>query len=173
MTKSDVPNSEYNVFYTTYLNQVPEHLELIFGLQKSLRSSLSFYSGIDPDKLLYRYQPEKWSIKEVLQHIIDTERIFSYRMFRIGRGDETPLANMDQNIYNENSHADAKTFTQLIDEFSLVRQHSLSVANSFAPTDWRRMGTASNFTVSARALGFFILGHELWHQKILKERYLN
>ncbi|MEM6379314.1 MAG: DinB family protein, partial [Bacteroidota bacterium] len=120
----------------------------------------------------YRYSKDKWTIKEVLQHLIDTERIFSYRTFRIGRGDVTPLADFDQTKYIVPSGASLKNKADLLNEFELGRNHSIALMKSLSDRDFSRIGISSLHPMSARAAAFTILGHDIWHMDIVQERYL-
>ena len=133
---------------------------------------IDFFSAIPKEKLEYRYQPGKWSIKEILLHIIDTERIFMYRLLRIARKDTTPLAGFDQDIYVAPSEANSKSIEDLIGEFSATRMYSLNLISSISDENLKNIGTASDSPVSARACGFILLGHSIWHINIIKERYL-
>ena len=133
---------------------------------------IDYFSSIPKDKLEFRYQPKKWTIKEVLQHIIDTERIFTYRLLRIARKDTTPLAGFDQDIYVDPSEANNKSINDLIEEFSTTRLYTINLINSISNENLKNLGTASNSPVSARACAFILLGHSIWHINIIKERYL-
>ncbi|MEM6807253.1 MAG: DinB family protein, partial [Bacteroidota bacterium] len=110
---------ENNEYYDNYIHQIPEDLSLKDAYQQSISEVVEFFTAIPEEKGIYRYAEGKWSIKEVFQHLIDSERIFAYRMFRIGRGDKAALAGFDQNEYIEPSGADAKTMTALIEEFQV------------------------------------------------------
>lgn len=172
MKISDVKPNEYNVYYERYISLVSNETTLIDGLIKDKKMVIDFFSSIPKDKLEYRYQPEKWTVKDLLQHIIDTERIFMYRLLRIARGDETALAGFDQDIYVAPSNANNKSLKNLLEEFSITRMYSLNLINSLSEESLKNLGTASDSTVSARACGFILLGHSIWHIDIIKERYL-
>ena len=124
------------------------------------------------DKFDYSYAEGKWTIKEIIQHIIDTERIFAYRALRISRNDKTPLPGFDENDYVDNTNAKRRGIQDLLSEFSAVRHSNLLMYKSFSDEQLRRIGIASNNEVSVRALGFLILGHLKHHQKVFQERYL-
>lgn len=172
MKISDLKPNEYNVYYERYISQVSNETTLINGLVKDKKMVIDFFSSIPEDKLEYRYQPEKWTVKDLLQHIIDTERIFMYRLLRIARKDETALAGFDQDIYVAPSNANNKSLKNLLEEFSITRMYSLNLINSLSEENLKNLGTASDSTVSARACGFILLGHSIWHIDIIKERYL-
>jgi len=120
----------------------------------------------------YRYAPDKWSVKEVLGHVIDTERIFAYRALRIARNDKTPIEGFEQDDYVRAALSGNHTLAGLIEEFSAVRRAGLLLFRSFEPEAWVRKGIASQKEISVRALVYVIAGHELHHRKILQEKYL-
>ncbi|WP_347173773.1 DinB family protein [Polaribacter uvawellassae] len=172
MTKADLKPNEYNPYYETYISQVSDETTLIDGLEKDKKMVVDFFSSLSKDKLEYRYQPEKWTIKELFQHIIDTERIFMYRLLRIARKDNTPLSGYEQDDYVVPSEANKKSMTNLLDEFITTRLYSLNLVSSISDENLKHLGTASDSPVSARACGFILLGHTVWHINIIKERYL-
>jgi uncharacterized damage-inducible protein DinB len=119
----------------------------------------------------FRYAPDKWTVKEVLGHVIDAERIFTYRALRIARGDETPLPSFEQDDYVKNGGFSARTLADLGEEFDAVRGASISLFRSFDEAAWGRRGTASQKQVTVRALGFITAGHQIHHRMILEENY--
>lgn len=147
-------------------------VNLMEELEISLHDFIRFVQNIPMDKFDYRYAEGKWTIKEIIQHIIDTERIFAYRALRISRNDLTPLPGFDENIFAENTSANSRTIQDLLTEFSAVRQSNLLLFKSFSDEQFKRMGTASENPISVRAIGFILIGHQKHHQKIFKERYL-
>ena len=172
MTKADLKPNEYNPYYETYISQVSDETTLIDGLEKDKKMIIDFFSSLPKDKLEYRYQPEKWTIKELFQHIIDTERIFMYRLLRIARKDNTPLCGYEQDDYVVPSEANKKSMTNLLDEFIATRLYSLNLVSSISDENLKHLGNASDSPVSARACAFILLGHSIWHINIIKERYL-
>ncbi|WP_272149054.1 DinB family protein [Tenacibaculum aiptasiae] len=172
MLKQDLKITEYNEYFSRYINKVTNNTSLLKGFEEDKNMVINFFSSIPEDKLEYRYQPEKWSIKEVLQHIIDTERIFMYRFLRIARNDKTALAGFDQNIYISPSQANNKSLEELIHEFTTTRLYSINLINSISENNLQNIGTASESQISARACAFVLLGHSIWHIEIIKERYL-
>lgn len=172
MLKQDLKITEYNEYFSRYINKVTNNTSLSKGFEEDKNIVVNFFSSIPEDKLEYRYQPEKWSIKEVLQHIIDTERIFMYRFLRIARNDKTALAGFDQNIYISPSQANSKSLEELIHEFTTTRLYSINLINSISENNLQNIGTASESQISARACAFVLLGHSIWHIEIIKERYL-
>jgi uncharacterized damage-inducible protein DinB len=124
------------------------------------------------DKFDYQYAEGKWTIKEIIQHLIDSERVFSYRALRISRNDKTPLPGFDENDYVANSNGKERSLQSLLTEMAVVRQSTLSLFNSFSHEQLTKIGNASNREVSVRAIGFIIIGHQKHHQKVFSERYL-
>jgi hypothetical protein len=130
-----------------------------------------FYNSLPDDKADYAYAENKWTVKEVLQHLTDAERVFAYRALRISRNDATPLAAFDENAYVENGFAADRILSTLKQEFNAVRAATDMFLLSLNETQTKRMGTASNNPVSVNALAFIIYGHLLHHKNILAERY--
>ena len=172
MKKQELQSNEFDKYYLNYLNLVTGDTELISGFEEDKKMVIDFFSSVPKDKLEYRYQPEKWTIKELLQHIIDTERIFMYRLLRIARKDTTAMAGFDQDIYIDPSGANDKSMDELLEEFTVSRMYSMNLINSISEDNLINLGTASNSPVSARACAFILLGHSVWHIDIIKERYL-
>jgi len=172
MLKKEMEKSEYNKFYGRYIDAVPENTSLITGYSESNTAIIDFFTAISEEKFVHRYLPEKWSIKEILQHIVDTERIFALRFLRIARNDKTPLPGYDQDDYIEPSDADKKTKAELIEEFVITRAFSTNIVKSINKENLKNIGTVSNSKISARACAFLIIGHANWHMNIIKERYL-
>lgn len=171
MNSNQLPRNEYSVFNATYINAI-ENIELIEELEISLHDFIKFVQNIPMDKFDYRYAEGKWTIKDIIQHIIDAERIFCYRALRISRNDKTPLPGFEENSYVENTDANKRSIQDLLSEFSAVRQSNLLLFKSFTNEQLTRMGTASENPISVRAIGFIILGHQKHHQKVFQERYL-
>ncbi|MEO0507413.1 MAG: DinB family protein [Bacteroidota bacterium] len=172
MTLKMLNTSEFDPYYKRYLDKLPEDIPLRESFHLGKTQVTQFFKAIPEAKQDFRYAPEKWTPKEVLQHLIDTERIFQYRCFRIARHDKTELAGFDQNIYVEPSMASNKTIEALVSEFIAVRDSSLALLNSLSDMDLAYIGVANNGDMSARAAAFVITGHEIWHMEIISERYL-
>lgn len=172
MTTSQLIPSEYHTFYKTYIDLIPNDLKLLEGYISGLKLYEDFFQVLSIDKLYYKYADGKWTVAEVLQHVIDTERIFIYRSFRIARHDNTPLAGFDQDVYINPSGANNKTLDSLMEEYRITRQNSIHILKSLSEDDLKFMGNTDGKAMSARASAFAVLGHELWHLKILKERYI-
>ncbi|MEM0577323.1 DinB family protein [Flavobacterium polysaccharolyticum] len=171
MNSNQLPVNEYSKFNATYINAAM-NVELIEELEISLHDFIRFVQNIPMDKFDYRYAEGKWTIKEIIQHIIDTERIFSYRALRISRNDKTPLPGFEENDYVDNTDANKRGLQELLTELSAVRHATLLLYKSFSDEQLARMGIASENEISVRAIGFIIIGHQKHHQKVFEERYL-
>jgi hypothetical protein len=163
--------SEYNEYYGKYISLVVDS-DLIGTLETQIRETRDLFAGFPEERGAYAYAEGKWTLKEVISHLLDGERIFGYRLLRIARGDSTPLEGFEQDGYIENSHANERSFSDLLCEFAELRAANLRLMQSMDEADWQRMGTASGFPVSARALAFIMAGHVGHHLNIVKERYL-
>ncbi|HYL74941.1 MAG TPA: DinB family protein [Bryobacteraceae bacterium] len=163
--------SEYLPYYHKYISMVKGD-DLIPALETQIGETLPTLRGISEEKSLHRYAPGKWSIKEVLGHLTDGERVFSYRAMRFARNDQQALLGFEQDDYVAAAGSDARPWSDLIAEFEHVRRASILLFRGFPPEAGTRSGTASNASVSVRALGYIIAGHELHHMAILRERYL-
>lgn len=171
MNSNQLPRNEYSIFNATYINAI-ENVALIEELEISLHDFIKFVQNIPMEKFDYRYAEGKWTIKDIIQHIIDAERIFCYRALRISRNDKTPLPGFEENSYVENTDANKRSIQDLLTEFSAVRQSNLLMFKSFTDEQLTRIGIASDNPISVRAIGFIILGHQKHHQKVFRERYL-
>ncbi len=163
--------TEYNEYYDRYVSLVGE-TEVSAAFENQLREMSELFNSISEDKSATSYAEGKWTIKEVLGHLIDGERIFGYRALRISRGDETPIEGFEQDDYVENASFNDYKFSDLIDEFNLVRRSNILFFQHLKETDWTRTGTASDSPVSVRALAYIMVGHVRHHANILRERYL-
>jgi uncharacterized damage-inducible protein DinB len=171
MNSNQLSVNEYSNFNATYI-KAAANVELIEELEICLHDFIRFVQNIPMDKFDYRYVEGKWTIKDIIQHVIDTERIFAYRALRISRNDTTPLPGFEENDYVENTKANERGIQDLLAEFSAVRYATLFLFKSFSEEQLKRMGTASETAISVRAIGFIIIGHQKHHQHIFQERYL-
>jgi len=164
-------DTEYGSFYKGYADAATGTSleEVLLVHPEFIRQSIL---AIPKDKADYRYAPGKWSTKELLQHMIDTERVFSYRALRISRNDKTQMAGFDENQFAANAPVEHRTIEELKDEFLLLRSATDLMIKSFLENQLNYVGNASNTSISLRALCFIIYGHNLHHLRILKERYL-
>jgi len=163
--------SEYPEYYDSYIKKV-SHTTLEEALSNSGKDLLSFMQNIPQEKLGHRYAEGKWSVKEVLLHIIDAERIFAYRALRFARNDKSDLPGFDENKYVPESGADNRSIDSLIEEYTAVHKASTTLFNSFTNEMIGRSGTANGKQITVRAIGFVIAGHSVHHLQVLKERYL-
>ncbi|KZE47357.1 squalene--hopene cyclase [Brevibacillus parabrevis] len=165
------PNrEEYKDYFATYVSQVPEG-DLLTILEQQAAQTVEMFAGLTGEQIDYRYAPGKWTVKEVLGHLIDTERIMSYRLLRIARGDQTELAGFDENTYVAEAFYQERSLTDLLAEYNAVRQSTLAQLRGIAAEAWTRTGTANGNKLSARTLAYIIAGHEAHHCRILRERY--
>jgi uncharacterized damage-inducible protein DinB len=132
-----------------------------------------FISSIPDEKWTYAYGLDKWTIAEVLLHVLDTERVFQYRALRFGRNDNTPVPGFDQDQYVPESKANGRSKKSIIEEYSSIRKSSITLFSSFDEGILKRWGTANGFKMSVAALGFVMLGHQKHHRDVIRERYLN
>lgn len=162
---------EHAEYYSKYTSLVPEG-DLLEVLERQTDDFAAFLRGIPAGLHDHRYAEGKWSIKEVIGHLSDAERIFSYRALRISRGDATPLASFDENAYVENARFAEQDFGYLVDDWSAVRRSTLSLLRGLNAEEAARVGEASGWPVSVRALAWIMAGHVIHHTHILRERYL-
>jgi uncharacterized damage-inducible protein DinB len=162
---------EYAPWSAGYIAKVPNGpvLEILEYLRDS---TYSFFSRMAAEQADHTYAEGKWTIKEVLAHMIDAERLFSFRAFCFSRSEQQPLPGFDQDEYLRHAELETRTIQSLADEFKAVRQSSLYIFNSLTDEQAMRIGMASNHPMSVRALVFMTAGHELHHLDILKERYI-
>lgn len=173
MKPTDLQPTEFAGFYANYINQVSTEYTLIEELEISVHRLIKFVQDIPMDKFDYRYAEGKWTIKDILQHIIDAERIFAYRALRFARNDKTGLPGFEENSYADEADGNKRSIQVLLTELAVVRQSTLSLFKSFSQEELLRSGIASGNPMSVRALGFVIIGHQNHHQRIFKERYLD
>ena len=157
--------------YQTYVDHVGP-VDLIEELEISLHDFIRFAQDVPLGKHDYRYAPGKWTLKDIIQHLIDCERIFAYRALRFGRGDGTPLPGFEENNYADAAIGSTRHLKDLLTELSTVRHATLTLFKSFRPEALRSQGVASNALISVGAIGFVIIGHMKHHQKVFAERYL-
>lgn len=158
-------------FYHTYVNRVEEET-IHDALQNSDEKIREELKAIPEEKWHFRYAEGKWSIAEMVQHMIDTERIFAYRALCIARGETASLPGFDENAYAANSNGESRSSESFMEEWTVVRKATLLLFNSFTDEQISRTGTANNKSISVAAIGFICAGHALHHVHILKERYL-
>jgi uncharacterized damage-inducible protein DinB len=161
---------EYAPYYDRYISLVAS-TDILTTLDEQRRAMVLLLSCRDEEDGNFRYAPDKWSAKEVLGHICDTERVFAYRALRIARGDVTELAGFEQDDYVRNGPFAQRPISDLVEDYIAVRRATLSLLRNLDEAAWSRRGVASKNEVTVRALAYMIAGHELHHRKILEEKY--
>ena len=170
--KSDIQQNEYKPYYELYLSRVSDETELFEALQQ--RDELTrFFESLPKQMHGFRYDKGKWTPRQILQHLIDTERIFVNRALRFAREDYTELPGYDENQYAEHCNSNQRTIQQLLEEYSIVRSSSILLFRSFSQTAFKNIGLASGGPFSVRAIPFILCGHQRHHLHVIKHRYLN
>lgn len=164
-------SDEYAPYYKTYVDAAPTD-DIVTFLEQQKMAELDFLRSIKWEKWETAYAPDKWTLAEVVIHMIDAERIFAYRALRIARGDKTPIPGFEQDDYVPNSGAATRTPASIVDEWLAVREASLHLFKNFTGDMWERRGTASEKEVSVLACAFIIAGHTAHHMRVIRERYL-
>ncbi|OIQ16957.1 MAG: damage-inducible protein DinB [Flavobacterium sp. MedPE-SWcel] len=172
MKVSQLSKDEYNTYFNAYIQYVDDTWSLTEWLEVSLHEFIKFVQEIPMGKHDYRYAEGKWTIKDIIQHLIDAERVFNYRAMRISRGDTTDLPGYEQDDYVVTAKANDRTIQSLLTEMSALRHATILFFKSLNEDDLLKKGMASGYAVSARALGFLIVGHEKHHINVFQERYL-
>jgi hypothetical protein len=162
--------SEYAPFYADYVALVPEG-DILGALERQIAEFTSVAAAIPPEKETYRYEPSRWSVRQVFGHIGDAERVFAYRAFCIGRGEQAGLPAFDENSYVAEADHDSRGVHELVADFALVRQAALGAFRRLSAEGWRRRGTANESPVSVRGLAHIMVGHPRHHLAVLRGRY--
>ncbi len=166
------PNpSEYPPSHAGYIGMVPDGADLFVLLDQQAAETATLLRGVREERSRFRYAPGKWSVREVLGHVIDAERVFAYRALRFARGDATPLPPFDENAWGAATNADQRPLAEHVKEFEALRAATVAMFRGFDPGWFARAGTASGHRDSVAALLYTIIGHERHHVKILRERY--
>ena len=171
MISNNLNPKEYNSYYKSYIDKSTD-VNIVQGLNKNLDAVVSFYSNIPQEKHDFAYAKGKWTVKDILLHIIDTERIFTYRALRIARQDKTPLAGFEQDDYVVSGQSSSRSLDNILEEYKAVRQASIALYQSFDSNTLEQIGEASGFPISVRAIGYILTGHENHHNQIIIGRYL-
>ncbi|MFY9241773.1 MAG: DinB family protein [Polaribacter sp.] len=168
-----IPKNEYAPYYALYINQI-EKLEktIVENLINSQKEFEKVLKTIPLEKQNYAYAAGKWTLKQVIQHIIDTERVFSYRALCFARNDKTSLPGFDQDFFVANDNSQERNFEDLLEEMAILRKSTILLYKSFSEEALLRIGNASNNNMSVRALGYLFSGHQIHHLNVIKERYL-
>lgn len=161
---------EYNPIYGRYISLVPGD-DILTTLDTQRRQTILLLCGRDESDGDLRYAPGKWTVKEVLGHLCDTERIMAYRALRIARADPTPIEGYEQDDYVNNSPAGHVPLAELVDDYIAVRRATLTLLRNLDEADWARRGVANKYEITVRALAYVIAGHEVHHRTMLEEKY--
>lgn len=170
LTLPPVPPEEAATFYKDYFTAVPDE-RVGFHLEAQIAELEELCAGLSESGAMFRYADSKWTIKEVVGHLLDSERVFAYRLLRISRGDETALPGFDETAYVPEGQFNQRSIKELISEFTLQRASTLALVNGIPEAAWPRIGAANGFPTSARALVYIIVGHTAHHYRLLRERY--
>ena len=171
MNSKYLNENEYAPYFKSYVKNLGD-VDLFETLTSSIVDTLALLKDIPEEKLMYRYVEGKWTIKELIQHIIDAERILSYRALRFSRNDATDLQGFDEDWYVDHSNGNERNFKDMLQEFTHLRNATISLFTSFTDEMLTKSGSVNRSDMSVRALGFIISGHHLHHIKIIKEKYL-
>ncbi len=173
MTNPGKPQTgEYATFYQRYIDLAAAEDDIVGALDAQARETATLLAGLTDEQAAHRYAPDKWSVKQIVGHVIDGERIFAYRVLSIARGETAPLPGFEQEPYVANGGADDRSMSDLAAELATVRKGNVMMMRALSEEAWRRIGTASENPVSVRALAYGMLGHERHHLRIIRERYL-
>ena len=168
-----IPKNEYAPYFELYMQLVTkEGKSIIENMQDSQIEFDTILRNLPKEKHTFSYAEGKWTLKELIQHSIDTERIFCYRALCFARNDKTSLPGFDQDIFVDNGNANQLEFSDLLDEMSTLRKSTIQLYKSFSDDALLRIGVASGNKISVRALGYLFSGHQMHHLNIVKERYL-
>jgi hypothetical protein len=161
---------EHAPYYERYVKRVPDG-SILDTLARQRDETIALFEGLDAERARYRYAPDKWAVLDVLGHVIDSERIFSYRALRAARGDETDLPGYDENTYAPIARYVDRPLADVVEEFRVVRAASLALFKGLDEAAWDRTVTANGSHVSVRGLAWILAGHELHHRAVLSEKY--
>jgi uncharacterized damage-inducible protein DinB len=163
---------EFAPYAAMYIDLLPDDGLVLKHLEENHETAKSIVNSLPPEKLLYRYAENKWTIKEVLVHIIDDERIYAYRAMCFARGEQTSLPGFEQDDYALNSGANERDISNIMEEYEAVRKSTIAMVNGFTDTDLAKTGTANNHKGSVRGLIYHLAGHERHHLNLIRSKYL-
>jgi uncharacterized damage-inducible protein DinB len=173
MKKITEPNHlEYAMYYENYIKKVDKTVSVLDQLKSNAKSTVELIKSLNETQLTYSYAEGKWSIKDIIQHLIDCERVFIYRAMRFARNDKSPLPFFDEDAFAKEANADKLTTSKLLKEFTTTRNATIAFFNNQSASVMKRIGIASNYNMSVRACAWIICGHEIHHMGVIKERYL-
>lgn len=164
--------TEFALFYESYIERVDDSTSVLDQLKQSAKDVTALYKSLSEEQLHYSYAEGKWSMKDILMHMIDVERVFAYRAMRFARMDRTPLPFFDENEFAKNANADKINTTKLLKEYNACRNLTLAFFNNLNAKQMLHTGIASNCAMSVRACAWIILGHEMHHRGVMRERYV-
>ncbi|WP_435414787.1 DinB family protein [Polaribacter aestuariivivens] len=168
-----IPKNEYNPYFEQYIQLVSkDNKSIIENLENSQNQFDTFLRNLPKEKHSFSYAEGKWTLKELIQHVIDTERIFCYRALCFARNDKALLPGFDQDVFVNYGNANKLNYFDLLDEMAVLRKSTIQMYKSFSQEALLRIGTASNNKISVRALGYLSSGHQLHHLSVIKQRYL-
>ena len=162
---------EHAPYFSRYIDLVPEE-DIIGTIEAQGRELTALLSPLGEEKAAFRYAPEKWSVKQVLGHVTDAERIFGYRLLSIARGETKSLPGFDENDYMRGANFDQRSFADLLDDFDATRRATLTLLRGLPDDAWTRSGTANDNKTSVRAIAYTLAGHARHHLGVLRSRYL-
>ena len=162
--------TNFQEYFNRYIKQV-DSLAPIAALAETQQEFLTLLANVDEEKGLYKYEEGKWSVKEVIAHIIDAERVFAYRAMSFARNDKNNLAGFDDHLYAQHCGANNRSLDELLKEFDILRKASIALFSSFDDDMWARIGTANDITIDVKSIAYLIAGHCRHHGKLLQERY--
>jgi len=163
-------SDEYAGFFSRYVDQVPDG-DIVAQLESQGNTTQQLLASLDEERAKYRYAPEKWSVKQMVGHIADSERVFAYRLMAIARGEKQSLPGFDENEYMEHANFDERSLAELADALAATRRATLALVRGLDAAAWNRRGLANNNAVSVRAMAWVTAGHERHHLNVLRERY--
>ena len=163
--------SEYHEFYGPYIDAVPAG-DILEHLDQGVRRTLEVLGGLPAEWETFRYEPGKWTVREIVGHVTDAERMYSYRALSVARRDPATLPSMDRDLWLANSNAGSRPLPSLLEDFERARRSSIALFDSFDDDMWLHRGRASAFEFTVRAFAYIIAGHEIHHRRVLEERYL-
>lgn len=162
----------YPAYFNNYIKLVNGD-NIVSIIETQTPKSIKFYQSLTEEQSTYRYADGKWTIKGILQHVIDAERIFTYRALAIARGEKSPLASFDEGLYARNSRANDRSWKSLVEEFTAMRASTIAFIKSVSEKDYDTFGQVNEYKIAVLAMLFVIAGHELHHIQIIRERYFD
>lgn len=164
--------TEHDPYWSRYIDLVSED-DIVAAMQREAEATSKMLGGISEEKGSFRYAPDKWTIKDLVTHVADTERILNYRALSIARGDTRSLLGFEEKDFAANAETDRRTLRDIAAEWSAVRQATIAMFRGFSKAAWQRVGTANGGRISVNALAYVTVGHERHHKNVLREKYLD